>query len=78
MEVIKGDFGAKEEEPLKGLLELIHEALALTGVDENTMGKFILIAEIDGDEDDFKIMTAYDTMETNYILDVSKLTFLGY
>ena len=78
MEVIKGDFGKTTQEDPKKLLDLLHEALASADVDENTVGKFILIAEIEGDEDDFKIMTAYDTMETNYILDVSKLTFLGY
>ena len=78
MEVIKGDFGKTTEAEPKKLIDLLHEALASVGVDENTVGKFILIAEVEGDDDDFKIMTAYDTMETNYIMDVSKLTFLGY
>ena len=78
MEVIKGDFGNTPEAEPKKLIDLLHEALASVGVDENTVGKFILIAEVEGDDDDFKIMTAYDTMETNYIMDVSKLTFLGY
>lgn len=78
MEVIKGDFGKTTEAEPKKLLDLLHEALASASIDENTVGKFILIAEVEGDDDDFKIMTAYDTMETNYILDVSKLTFLGY
>jgi len=78
VEVIKGDFGKTTQKEPKKLLDLLHEALASADVDENTVGKFILITEVEGDEDDFKIMTAYDTMETNYILDVSKLTFLGY
>jgi hypothetical protein len=78
MEVIKGDFGKTTQEEPKKLLDLLHEALTSAGVDENTVGRFILIAEVEGDDDDFKIMTAYDTMETNYILDISKLTFLGY
>ena len=78
MEVIKGDFGKTAETEPKKLLDLLHEALISAGVDENTVGKFILIAEVEGDDDDFKVMTAYDTMETNYILDISKLTFLGY
>jgi len=78
MEVIKGDFGKDTEEEPKKLIDLLHKALASTGIDENTVGKFILIAEVEGDDDDFKIMTAYDTMETNYIMDISKLTFLGY
>ena len=78
MEVIKGDFGKTTQEEPKKLLDLLHEALASADIDENTVGKFILIAEVEDGEDDFKIMTAYDTMETNYILDVSKLTFLGY
>lgn len=78
MEVIKGDFGKTAETEPKKLLDLLHEALASAGVDEDTVGRFILIAEVEGDDDDFKIMTAYDTMETNYIMDVSKLTFLGY
>ena len=78
MEVIKGDFGNSNKEDPKKLLDLLHEAIASAGIDGNTIGKFILIAEVDNDDDDFKIMTAYDVMETNYILDVSKLTFLGY
>lgn len=78
MEVIKGDFGKTNETEPKKLLDLLHEALASAGVDENTVGKFILIAEVEGDKDDFKVITAYDTMETNYIMDIGKLTFLGY
>lgn len=78
MEVIKGDFGKTTQEEPKKLLDLLHEALASADVDENTVGKFILITEVEGDGDDFMIMTAYDTMETSYILDVSKLTFLGF
>tara|TARA_R110001606_G_scaffold387181_1_gene551643 strand:+ start:109 stop:381 length:273 start_codon:yes stop_codon:yes gene_type:complete len=78
MEVIKGDFGKTTEEKPKKLIELLHEALASADITEDTVGKFVLIAEIDGDDDDFKLMTAYDTMETNYIIDVSKLAFLGY
>lgn len=76
MEIIKGDFGKKKAEVKQPIVAQIMEALAVLNADDKSTGNFILITQLDESEDSYNIMTGYDDMETNYILDVCKATIL--
>lgn len=76
MEIIKGDFGKKKDEVKQPIVAQIMEALAVLNADDKSTGNFILITQLDESEDSYNIMTGYDDMETNYILDVCKATIL--
>ena len=79
MKIIKGNFDKQPEETSKKLLENLMSALALSGIDDDTEGRFLLIIGDEGvdAEDDYKILTEYNVLEVNYILDVTKASLLG-